>query len=38
MGKTLVIVESPAKAKTLNRYLGKDLPGKGIHGTYPRSS
>ncbi len=25
MGKSLLIVESPAKAKTLNRYLGKDF-------------
>ena len=24
MGRTLVVVESPAKAKTINRYLGKD--------------
>jgi len=25
MGKSLVVVESPAKAKTINRYLGKDF-------------
>jgi len=32
MGKSLVIVESPAKAKTLNRYLGSDYEVKASVG------
>jgi DNA topoisomerase-1 len=32
MGKTLVIVESPAKAKTINKYLGKDFVVKSSVG------
>ncbi|MFB1002102.1 MAG: type I DNA topoisomerase [Pseudomonadales bacterium] len=32
MGKTLVIVESPAKAKTINKYLGKDYVVKSSVG------
>lgn len=32
MGKTLVIVESPAKAKTINKYLGKDYVVKSSIG------
>lgn len=32
MGKNLVIVESPAKAKTLSRYLGKDYEVKASMG------
>lgn len=32
MGKSLVIVESPAKAKTINRYLGKDFVVKSSIG------
>ena len=32
MGKTLVIVESPAKAKTINRYLGDNFVVKSSVG------
>ena len=32
MGKALVIVESPAKAKTINKYLGKDYVVKSSVG------
>ena len=32
MGKSLVIVESPAKARTINRYLGKDFAVKASMG------
>ena len=32
MGKSLVIVESPAKAKTINKYLGKDFTVKSSVG------
>ncbi len=32
MGKSLVIVESPAKAKTINKYLGKDFVVKSSVG------
>ena len=35
-GKNLVIVESPAKAKTINKYLGDDYIVKA-HGARPRS-
>ena len=49
MGKSLVIVESPAKAKTINRYLGddyvvkssvghiRDLPVRGISKSDPKA-
>ena len=32
MARSLVIVESPAKAKTINRYLGKDFVVKSSVG------
>ncbi len=32
MGKALVIVESPAKAKTINKYLGNDYVVKSSVG------
>ena len=32
MGKALVIVESPAKAKTINKYLGRDFVVKSSVG------
>ena len=32
MGRSLVIVESPAKARTINRYLGKDYQVKASMG------
>ncbi len=32
MGKALVIVESPAKAKTINKYLGSDYVVKSSVG------
>ena len=32
MGKSLVVVESPAKAKTIGRYLGKDYVVKASLG------
>jgi DNA topoisomerase I len=47
MGKSLVIVESPAKVKTINKFLGKDYIVKssighirdlGTHGDFPAES
>src|SRR5450755_729294 len=32
MGKSLVIVESPAKAKTINKYLGRNYSVKASYG------
>ncbi|MGH9679262.1 MAG: toprim domain-containing protein, partial [Candidatus Acidiferrales bacterium] len=32
MGKSLVIVESPAKAKTINKYLGRNYTVKAYYG------
>jgi DNA topoisomerase-1 len=32
MGKQLLIVESPAKAKTIEKYLGKDFSVKSSYG------
>ena len=37
MPKALVIVESPAKAKTINKYLGKQLRRQSLARSYQRS-
>ena len=33
MGRSLVIVESPAKAKTINKYLGRNYAVRASWGT-----
>src|ERR1043165_8510422 len=37
MSKNLVIVESPAKTKTIKKYLGKDYEGMASYGHVRRS-
>lgn len=36
--KKLLIVESPAKAGTIKKYLGKDYTVNGVYGAYNRPS
>ena len=38
MAKALVVVESPAKAKTINKYLGRDYRVDRVDGPHPRSA